>query len=190
MGTNPSVEAIAAAVRARPPRLGGVRLVCVDGPAGAGKSTLAQRLAAALGGAPVVHMDDLFEGWSGLDPAWPRLEEQVLALLRRGAPARYQRYDWVRQEFGETVEVAPPPALVLEGVSSGRREAARWASLLVWVDAPRDVRLARGVERDGEALRGQWLAWLDSEAAHFAAHATAQRADVVVDGTRPVPERG
>ena len=39
--------ALAERVRAAPPRLGGTRLVCVDGPAGSGKTTFAARLAAA-----------------------------------------------------------------------------------------------------------------------------------------------
>ena len=44
---------------ALPPSCGPVRLIAVDGHAGSGKSTFAGRLAEALGGAPVVHTDDL-----------------------------------------------------------------------------------------------------------------------------------
>ena len=52
------VAALAARVARSAPRLGTVRLVCVDGPAGSGKSTLAGALAARLGGAcVVVHLD-------------------------------------------------------------------------------------------------------------------------------------
>jgi uridine kinase len=40
-------------VRSRPPRLGPVRLVAVDGPSGAGKTRFAARLAAALEAAPL-----------------------------------------------------------------------------------------------------------------------------------------
>ena len=45
---------LAARVRAGEPRLGGTRLVCIDGPAGSGKTTLTARLAAALGDDAVV----------------------------------------------------------------------------------------------------------------------------------------
>jgi hypothetical protein len=50
-----------------------VRLVAVDGAAGAGKSTFARSLAAALGGAPIVPIDD-FLAWDDLTEFWPRGE--------------------------------------------------------------------------------------------------------------------
>ena len=56
-------------------------------------------------------------------------------------------------------------------------------TLLVWVDTPSDVRLARGLERDGEPMREHWLRWRVQEDAMFARHRTRERADVVVDGT-------
>ncbi|MGH3988365.1 MAG: uridine kinase family protein, partial [Pseudonocardiaceae bacterium] len=93
---------LAARVLAAPPALGAVRLVVVDGPAGSGKSTLAGRVAAALGGAQVVHMDDLYEGWSGLDQAvWRRLLAWVLEPLAAGRTGRYRRYDWPAGRFAE-----------------------------------------------------------------------------------------
>jgi hypothetical protein len=177
---------LAARVLARPPRLGPVRLVTVDGPAGAGKTTFADRLVAALGdAATVVHMDDLYAGWHDIEGCWPRVEEWLLAPLRAGRPARVRHYDWHEGRFVEQEhEVPPRPVLVLEGVGSGRRAVAAETTLAVWVDAPPDLRLARGVERDGEELRGEWLRWQAEEAAHFAREGTRGRAELVVDGTR------
>src|SRR6476469_3661267 len=63
---------------------GGVRLVAVDGYGGAGKSTFATRLAAALGGAAVVHTDDFATGEPGVE-WWPRLEREVIVPLSAGA---------------------------------------------------------------------------------------------------------
>ncbi|MBJ7451459.1 MAG: uridine kinase, partial [Blastococcus sp.] len=63
--TGTTIAAVAAGIMAAGPRLGGTRLVCVDGPAGSGKTTFAGRLAAALGDdAELVHMDDLYAGWT------------------------------------------------------------------------------------------------------------------------------
>ena len=39
-------------------KLGPLRLVAIDGPGGAGKSTFARKLSEAAGGAPVFHTDD------------------------------------------------------------------------------------------------------------------------------------
>lgn len=180
-----SVSALAERVLAGDPRLGTVRLVCVDGPAGSGKTTLAGRLADQLG-ATVLHLDDMYEGWSGLDGLGERLEEQVLAPLAAGAPARYQRYDWAGARFADWVDLPVPRVLVIEGCGSAAQAVAQRAGLVVFVEAPAQVRLERGVARDGEALRPEWLRWMDLEATHFTRERTRERADVTVDGLVPL----
>lgn len=168
------------------PRLGRVRLVCVDGPAGSGKTTAAGRvqvLATARGlDTRVVHLDDLYAGWSGLEGSlWPRLSAQVLEPLRRGVPGRFQRYDWVAGAFADWVDVPVPELLVLEGCGSARRDCDPFAVLRVWVEADDALRLARGLARDGEGAREQWLRWMDDERAHFARERTRERADISLD---------
>src|SRR5690606_19374214 len=96
---------------------------------------LAEHLAASLD-APVVHMDDLYEGWSGLGRVWDRVEAQLLTPLAAGRPARYQRYDWVAERFAEWCDVPVPGALVLEGCGSAPAAVDGRASLVVWVEAP------------------------------------------------------
>lgn len=174
---------LAAQVLAAPPRLGTVRLVCVDGPAGSGKTTFAAALAASLGErAAVVHLDDLYEGWSGLAGVWDRVEAQVLGPLERGRPGRYQRYDWGAEQFADWVDVPVPECLIVEGCGAAPRAVDGRAVLVVFVDAPDEVRLARGLARDGEDLRDSWLGWMAEEAAEFARERTRERADVLVDG--------
>jgi hypothetical protein len=51
---------------------------------------------------------------------------------------------------------------------------------LVWVEAARDVRMRRGLERDGEAFAPYWEAWAVAEQEHFARHRTRGRADLIV----------
>lgn len=185
-GSGGAADALAGRVLAARPRLGPVRLVCVDGPAGSGKSTLAARLADRLAAgatrAVVVHLDDLYAGWSGLEgDLWPRLSAQVLEPLRRGLPGRYQRYDWVAGAFADWVDVPVPQVLVLEGCGAARRDAAADAALTVWVEAPAGLRLERGLARDGADMRTHWLTWMAAEAAHFARERTRERADALVD---------
>ena len=169
--------------QARPPTLGGGRLVCIDGPGGSGKSTLAAAcLADAADDAAVVHMDDLYPGWSGLASVGDQLET-LLRPLAAGEAGSYRRYDWHEAAFAETVTVPPSSLLVVEGVGSGSQVTADLCTLLVWVTAPSELRLSRGIERDGELLREQWLRWRVDEEKHFARDATFQRADVLVDGT-------
>jgi uridine kinase len=178
---------LAAWVRTRAPRLGPVRVVAVDGPTGAGKTAFAERLADALreAGAVVdqVHTDDLLDGWDDIVEFWPRLEEWILGPLGRGEPASYRPYDWHAGHFAaRPVGVPVPEVLVLEGVTSARAAIRDRLALSVLVTAPAPVRLERAVARDGEALRPHLLRWMRTEAAHFAADATAEHADLLVDG--------
>ena len=107
-------------------------LVAVDGPGGSGKSTFAQRLSIAIGGAPVVPTDDFASADAPLE-WWPRLLSQVVEPLSQGRPARYRRYDWARGELADWVEVPPAPAVLIEGVSSRRLEWAEHIAFLVWI---------------------------------------------------------
>lgn len=178
-----SYRELAATVLDAEPRLDGSRLVVVDGPAGSGKTTFAECLSQALRGATIVHMDDLYEGWTGLtDALWSRLHNGVLEPLANGQPGRYQRYEWAAGRFAEWQEVKPAPVVIVEGVGAAHRAVDQWVTLRVWVDAPEKLRLDRGLRRDGAALRGHWLRWLAHEAEHFAADGTRSRADLLVDG--------
>jgi uridine kinase len=174
------VQQVVALVRRREPRAGRTHLVAVDGPSGAGKTTFAARLSDALGGAPVVHMDDLYPGWDGLAEAVPRAVEWVAGPLLRGQNARYRRFDWVRQVYAEWHDVPDAPVVVVEGVGSAALAMAPALTATVWVDAPEPVRMARGIARDGEAYRPHWERWALQERAHFAVDATRERADVLL----------
>jgi cytidylate kinase len=63
-----------------------------------------------------------------------------------------------------------------------------FTTLRVWLEAPAGLRLGRGVGRDGEPLRAEWLRWQQREAAVFAAERTRERADLRVDGAPGVPD--
>jgi uridine kinase len=181
---------IVASVLELPPTLGTGRLVCVDGPAGSGKTTLAAALdrgfrdALAPGGrVRVVHMDDVYDGWAGLTSGMATVAGSIVGPLRAGRPGGYRRYDWHRATFAERVVVEPGDVLVVEGVGSGGSAYDDVITCLVWVDTPSDVRLSRGLARDGEQLRAHWSTWRTREDAMFARERTRERADLVVEGT-------
>ncbi len=180
----PCVPELASLVGDAAPRCGSTRLVCIDGPAGSGKTTLAHALAAALDGAPVVHMDDLYEGWAQAlgDPLAARVEAWLLVGWAAGLPGMHPRFDWALGRYGEWVTVPAAPVVILEGCASGSARIRQRASLVVWVHAPPGLRLQRGLARDGSALEDQWRDWQSHEDAHFAADGTRAAADVAVDG--------
>ncbi|WP_205475164.1 uridine kinase [Nocardioides sp. SYSU D00038] len=177
-----AAEAVVDLARSRPPTLGpDGRLVCVDGPAGSGKTTLAAAVAGLTGG-HVVHVDELIEGWEGLFDSGDQLASAVRPLAE-GRPGSYRAFDWHAYAFADPVPVPLTPWLVVEGVGSGSPAIADLVTVLVWVSVDDDLRLARGLARDGAAAEPHWRRWMVDERALFARDHTEQRADVVVDGT-------
>ncbi|HCA87297.1 MAG TPA: hypothetical protein DEQ61_18540 [Streptomyces sp.] len=176
---NPDLASLARRLRALPPSCGPVRLVAVDGHAGSGKSTFADRLAAALGGAPVLRLDDLASHDALFD--WTeRLTAQVLTPLADGRTARYQVYDWHLRRFTEERELPPAPVVLIEGVGAGRRALRPQLALVLWLDVPRRTAWDRGRRRDGPALSAFWDGWARSEHEHFADDPTRPHADLLV----------
>lgn len=170
---------VAERVLAAPPTLGRGRLVCIDGPAGSGKTTLAEAVARVVRDTEVVHCDELLEGWGGL----PGLADSVEALLRplaAGEAGRWRRWDWLADGWAETHAVRPGGLLVLEGVGCWSPAIAGLVGHLVWVETESGLRLARGIARDGEAMRPHWERWRLDEDALFARLGTRAHADLVV----------
>ena len=172
------------------------RLVVVDGLGGAGKTVLSEALAEELG-ASVVQGDDFYRPSaerqaSDTEPEaigalfdWRRLELQVMAPLSRGEDARYRRYDWDSDRLGGWVSVPSRDTVVVEGVYLLRTELRRYAPVAIWVETPREVRLARGIERDGEAARSRWVdEWMPAEDAYVSAMRPDAAAMLVIDGQR------
>ena len=175
---------LAATVLATP---GPVRLVGVDGCGGSGKTTFAARLADAAGGCPVVHTDDFASFEEPLE-WWPRLLRDVIEPLLRDEAATFHPYDWVaRRSSDATVTVDPAPLVVIEGVGATRAAWRDRLALRVWVDAPRETRLQRGLARDGAHMREFWDWWREAEDGYVAAEQPRAHADLVVDGAPPSP---
>jgi uridine kinase len=179
-------------VQAAAPRLGRTRLISIDGPAGSGKSTLASNIAARAEARGLrtftVHMDDLYDGWTGAVRGFGLLRDHVLQRMADGREGRYRRYDWYVGAYAE-LHVVPVTVelLIVEGVTSCDRDADRWQSLRLWIETSNETRLERGIARDGEALRDHWLEWMRWERDHFAEEATRSRAHVIIDGDPSIP---
>ena len=159
--------------------------VGIGGHGGSGKSTLARAIAGSRTGADVqIVPTDSF--WDGTQFDLPRLRTQVLDCLLRGETAVYDEWDWHAKRLIERRSVAPTGIIVIEGVCALHQMFRDDLDVRIWVDATRDLRLARGVARDGEAMRSTWTdVWMPSEEAYVARDNPVAAAQFIFDGTRP-----
>jgi uridine kinase len=161
----------------------GTVLVAIDGQGGAGKTALARKIAGVLPDVTAICLDDFARptttGWDQ-----ERFMHQVLRPVLAGQQGSYQRWDWGTDSPAEWHEVPLGGVIIVEGVSSTRKELGHPWDLTIWVSAPPETRLARGVARDGEQMRSRWTdEWMPEEDAYVAAQRPEERADLAVDGT-------
>jgi uridine kinase len=131
----------------------------------------------------VLHTDD-FASWDEPLGWWPRLVAEALEPLARGEPARFRRTDWESTGVERWGEIPPAEVVILEGVGASRPELRRFLAYSIWVETPRELRLRRGLERDGEDARGRWEQWMAEEDGYIAEAGPAEAADAIVPGDR------
>lgn len=172
MDPRPVLELIAAALPMR-----GFTFVGIGGRGGAGKSSLASRIPDAQ----VVGTDEF---WDGDGFNLDRLQTEVVEPLLAGRVAGYEAWDWTAQRPRGRHEVHPSGTVVIEGVCALHRRFRDAYDVRVWVEAPYEVRLARGVARDGESARATWVErWMPGEDRYVERDDPIPSADIVVDGS-------
>jgi uridine kinase len=191
----------------------GLLVVAIDGHGAAGKSTLADAVAAATGAA-LVRTDDFFLAPPGPSPAppgpspappgpsaarpgpsparpglagyydWRRLRAEALVPLRKRRAASFRRFDWERGSgLDGTVSVEPRDLILVEGVFSSSPELSDLVERSVFVDTPEPERLRRLHLR---VTSEEWDdKWLIAERAYFELTRTPLSFDLVVPGTGP-----
>lgn len=154
-------------------------VILIDGRAGSGKSTLAAALQNELfkqgDSLPrVVHMDDLYEGWRGLEAGVDVLQRQILAPLARGVVASWQEWDWVAGERVKWREFEGGTPLIIEGCGSLNRVSRESSDIRVWLEVSEEVRHARWLEREGSDEH--WGEWAAQELEFYARERSAELA--------------
>ncbi len=155
-------------------------VVLIDGRSGAGKSSLATRVAQQwplVGRVQVIALDSLYPGWDGLDAGVAHVLDGVLRPHGRGYLGTWHRWDWEQGVQAESHAVDPALGVIIEGSGVLTPATAALADVRVWVEAADPVRKARALARDGERYRPHWDRWAAQELHHVErdqprAHAT------------------
>lgn len=135
-----------------------VPVVTIDGYSGSGKSTLAAALARLVAGWQVLHLDDWYPGWDGLE-AGADIARRIAADLRAGRASSYEAWDWENGTTGATIRVPLAPTII-EGCGAIEAEA----DLVIWIADPgEDERRHRALARDGQTYAPHWQRWADQD---------------------------
>jgi uridine kinase len=157
-------------------------IILVDGRAGSGKSTLAEALKNRLfkegESLPrVIHMDDLYEGWRGLEGGVDLLQRLILAPLKAGRTANWQEWNWASGEREKWREFSGGTPLIIEGVGALNRVSAEQSQIRVWLEVDESVRFERWVAREGSD--DHWAEWAAQEVEFYARERSPELATLV-----------
>ena len=171
----------------------GRALVALDGMAASGKTTLSGQLARAIDGCFVVHMDDFFlpqdkrtREYYDRTLAWAdveRVQDEVLAPLRRGEEAVYRPYvHHPKPRFLPPVRIAKDArAVIVEGAYALNPALFSSYDLRALMCVSPGTQRERILARNGQAMLSRFLSeWIPMENRHIEANALCERADVII----------
>lgn len=159
----------------------GVTLLAIDGPAGAGKTTLAAKLEAEYSAhltVRTIHMDDLYDGWEGaLSGALTQtLSELTLAHLN-GKNCTVKFFNWHLMKFDREEIIVPTDYLILEGVGAAQAVVRNAGAVTYWLDIDAETGLKRVLARDGAHIEKEMRQWQIQQSVHFAKDQTRENCE-------------
>lgn len=161
-------------------------VIAIDGFGGSGKTTFASALQKHIPSVGIVSVDHFLQPIvEGGDDEfhWERFEQEALNPLRNGGEIRYAPYDWKQKAFQDEIVIDENQHVIVEGVYSTQEKFRDAYAVKIWVDAPDEIRLERGIARDGESMRQMWEdVWLPFQCDYKSKHTPHLLVDIVIDG--------
>jgi len=165
-------------------KCGQTKIIVIDGPAGSGKTTLAKSLSGLLENCPIIHMDEIYDGWeNALSPKTSQdLVEWIINPLLESKSIEFVKYDWYLEKRIEKVVINLPKVLIIEGVGSSSFEISKYASLKLWIEVNKETGINRVLTRDGQQIQEQMKKWQSQESKFFIENNSKENSDIWIDG--------
>ena len=165
-------------------KCGQTKIIIIDGPAGSGKTTLAKSLTGLFENCPIIHMDEIYEGWeSALLPRTSKnLVEWIINPLLENKSIEYIKYDWNLGQRIEKIVINNSKVIIIEGVGSSSFEISKHASLKLWIEVNKETGINRVLTRDGQQIQEQMKKWQTRESKFFIENNSKENSDVWIDG--------
>ena len=159
-------------------------LIAIDGPAGAGKTTLAKSLAEEISAHStvfVIHMDDLYEGWD--DPLNEDLTQRLKHLIhshKSGNEIAFMKYNWKAMAFDDQELLLSTEVLIIEGVGAAQKIIRDEGAKTYWIDIDPEIGLQRVLLRDGLDTEPHMRVWQITQAKHFEMDRTRENCEFIL----------
>jgi uridine kinase len=156
-------------------------LLAIDGPAGAGKTTLAAQLAAEYSvhsTVRTIHMDDLYNGWDdGLGQSLTDNLQEITAAYLAGNQFTIRIFNWYSMKFDREEVITPSDYLILEGVGAAQEIVRKAGATTYWLDIDAESGLQRVLARDGTHIEKEMRQWQIQQSIHFAKDQTRENCE-------------
>jgi len=158
-------------------------IILIDGRAGSGKSTFAEKLQQQLfrdgESAPrVIHMDNIFEGWDGLALGSDYMVRFILQPLARQETASWQDWSWVKNQRSSWREFSGGTPLIVEGCGSLTERSKEHSDISIWLEASEETRRERWLTRERHLDKFDF--WAAQELDFYAREKSQSLADLVL----------
>ncbi len=178
-------------IHKNPPKNGKYYLVAIDGRGGAGKTTLTEYVTKILPNFTVINGDDYFEpdentiAFGSFNDE--RFHNDVVSHLQKHERSiAYRPYDWHKTPHITERQLTIGDGLIIERNLIFAVDLD-W-DIKIWVEAPADLALQRGQERDEMPLEQGYRSWKEvwqpAEDAHIKKFRPLETSDIVIDGTK------
>ena len=159
----------------------GVTLLAIDGPAGAGKTTLAAKLEAEYSvhsTVRTIHMDDLYNGWDdALGKALTDTLRAITSAHQAGHECTIKIFNWHLMKFDREEIIVPTDYLILEGVGAAQAMVRNAGAVTYWLDIDAETGLKRVLARDGAHIEKEMRQWQIQQSVHFAKDQTRENCE-------------
>ena len=159
-------------------------LLAIDGPAGAGKTTLAAKLEAEFSvhsNVRTIHMDELYNGWDdALGQSLTDTLQAIVAAYLSGIEHTIKIFNWHLMKFDREEVITPSDYLILEGVGAAQKIVRDAGAITYWLDIDAETGLKRVLARDGAHIEKEMRQWQIQQSIHFAKDQTQENSEFKV----------
>ena len=159
----------------------GMTLLAIDGPAGAGKTTLAAKLEIEYSlhsTVRTIHMDELYNGWDdALGQSLTDTLQAITSAYLSGNECTIKIFNWHLMKFDREEVITPTDCLILEGVGAAQEIVRKAGATTYWLDIDAETGLQRVLARDGAHIEKEMRQWQIQQSIHFAKDQTRENCE-------------